>query len=61
MTHPAHRCPMCGHVPQFRLERRGDAVVSWACAGHLADECVNLQRDWETTEIVVRLARLEYS
>lgn len=59
MTHPAYRCQMCGHVPQWRLDRRGDAVVSWACADHLSDEIVNLQRDWENTEVVVRMARLE--
>lgn len=55
--YPVYRCQMCGGVAQFRLDRRGDAAVSWSCATDLADEVVNMQRDWETTEVVVCAAR----
>jgi hypothetical protein len=46
-------CRMCPAEPRWRLERRGDAVVSWACNDHLAVVASGLQRDWEITELVV--------
>jgi hypothetical protein len=38
----------------WRLDRRGDAVVSWACPADLSTVLDRLQRDWEVTEVVVR-------
>jgi hypothetical protein len=53
-------CDVCGsEMVWWRIDRRGDVVASWTCRDHLADGCVNLQRDGEDTELVVRLARLE--
>lgn len=31
----AFRCLMCDGAPAWYLLRRGDAVVTWACAEHL--------------------------
>jgi len=51
---PVFCCEVCDDPkPQWRLDRRGDAVVSWACDGHLSVVCHRLQRYWEITEIVV--------
>ena len=47
------RCRMCDGEPHWEIERRGDAVVSWACNDHLAAECDRLQRDWEVTRLSV--------
>ena len=49
----ASRCEVCDLDPRWRLDRRGDAVVSWACDPHLAEVCHRLQRDSEITELVV--------
>jgi hypothetical protein len=49
----AFRCQVCEGPYTWRIDRRGDAVVSWADDAHLAEVCVSLQRDWETTELVV--------
>ena len=49
----AFRCEVCEIEPLWRLLRRGDAVVSWACGQHLSQVCDRLQRDWEVTELVV--------
>lgn len=53
MSGLAFRCEVCDDTPSWRLTRIGDAVVSWACNGHLALVCHRLQRDWEITELVV--------
>lgn len=45
----AFHCAVCNGKAPWRIERYGDAVVSWACAPHLALECAYLQREWETT------------
>lgn len=50
----AYRCGACDGVPRWRIDRRGDAVVSWACLDHLGIECERLQRSWETTELRIR-------
>lgn len=55
MTGRAFRCEVCDGEPRWRLDRRGDAVVSWACPEHLAAVSERLQRDWEITELVIRL------
>ena len=50
-------CEVCDQTdPQWRILRRGDAVVSWVCDPHLAQVCDRLQRDFEVTELVVRNA-----
>jgi hypothetical protein len=41
---------------RWRIERRGDAVVTWSCDAHLAEECKTMQRDFEVSELVVTLA-----
>lgn len=51
----ANRCHECAAQPLWRIDRRGDAVVSWACAEHLSAVCVILQRPLEVTELVVTL------
>jgi hypothetical protein len=50
----AFRCEICDKTPHWRLDRRGDAVVSWACNDDLAEVCRRLQRHFEVTELVVR-------
>jgi hypothetical protein len=56
----AYCCGQCGaERPYWRIERGGDAVVSWACAEHLSPECVRLQRDGEVTRLDV--TRRNYS
>lgn len=51
----AFRCEVCDGDPTWRLLRRGDAVVSWACPPHLSQVADGLQRDFEVTELVVTL------
>jgi hypothetical protein len=51
----AFRCGQCDGEPAWSIFRVGDAVVSWACDPHLAAECASLQRDWDVTELRVRL------
>lgn len=47
-------CEVCDvSDPNWRITRRGDAVVSWACDEDLYTVCHRLQRDWEITELVV--------
>jgi hypothetical protein len=55
----AYRCEICNAMPLWRIERRGDAVVTWACMdpGHLVTVLDRLQRSWETTELVVTRPR----
>lgn len=53
VDHGAFKCQQCGGDSTWRILRRGDAAVSWACTVHLSDECWLLQRDFETTELVV--------
>ena len=50
----AYRCQGCDGLPNWRLDRRGDAVVSWACDDDLIPLLRELQRSFERTEIVVR-------
>lgn len=55
---PAYTCGVCAvGKPEWRILRRGDAAVSWACGAHLAQECVAMQRDWEVSELVITLAQ----
>jgi hypothetical protein len=53
MPGQAFRCEVCDGVPQWRILRRGDVVVSWACPSHLSEVCVRLQRHHELTELVI--------
>jgi hypothetical protein len=55
-TAPAYRCQVCHGDGVWRIDRRGDAVVSWACREHLSAVCDLLQRHWEVSELVVVLA-----
>jgi hypothetical protein len=55
----AVRCRFCGplnDLPAWRAERRGDAVVAWACDVHLVIVLAGLQRQFERTEVVVTQA-----
>lgn len=52
----AYVCAQCGQQPFWRIERIGDAMVSWACDTDLARECKDLQRDGETTRLVLTRA-----
>jgi hypothetical protein len=49
----AFRCEIDGIEPRWRVERVGDAAVSWACDPHLAEVCHRMQCDPEITELVV--------
>jgi hypothetical protein len=40
----------------WRIERLGDAAVSWADAEHLSKVCEGLQRAWERTRLQVTLS-----
>lgn len=47
------RCERCDGLPDFRIERRGDAVVTWACiedAGIILNTMFRVDR---TDEIIV--------
>lgn len=63
MTGQAYRChfapEFCSYVTRWRLDRIGDAVVSWACDQHLVAVVEDLQRPRERTEVVVKLAHVE--
>jgi hypothetical protein len=57
MSH-AFCCATCaGTEPHWRIERSGDAVVSWACDAHLAAVCDGMQRDFEISQLVVTDSR----
>lgn len=51
--HPAYRCQECHEIPSWRLDRTGDAAVSWACSPHLAHVAADMQRDFERTELTL--------
>lgn len=54
----AYCCEICdADGPHWRVERWGDAVVTWACDAHLAGVCKRLQRDHEVTKLSVQDAR----
>lgn len=53
----AFRCEVCGTEPRWRVERIGDAVVTWACILDLAEVCRRLQRDGELTTLMVYMER----
>ena len=50
----AYRCAICDGDPRWRLDRTGDATVSWACDSHLPAVCDQMQRAFEVTQITVR-------
>jgi len=52
----AYRCEICDEQPTWRLDRYGDAVVSWACNRHLAVVAHSLQREHGKTLITIYLA-----
>lgn len=49
----AYRCYVCAVVPEWSLERVGDAVCTWACGRHLQTTMREMQRPWEVSEIHV--------
>ena len=49
----ANSCSACSGPPRWYLLRRSDAVATWACNQHLDLVLEDLQREWETTEVVV--------
>lgn len=51
----AFRCEKCDGESMWRIERVGDAAVSWACPEDLSSVCEGLQRDWEVTILHVHL------
>jgi hypothetical protein len=53
----AYRCEACESIPDWDLERYGDAVASWACHAHLPGVLRDLQRKFEITEISVKPSR----
>ena len=57
MTAAAFDCEICNapNAP-WRIERTGDAVISWADSEHLARVCLRLQRVSERTELTVSLS-----
>jgi hypothetical protein len=50
----AYRCEVCGCIPHWRLEREGDAVVTWSCDLHLTRVLFGLRRSSERTRVVVQ-------
>jgi hypothetical protein len=50
----ANRCEVCGTNPRWRIERIGDARVTWACATHLSVVCNGAKRPWEDTELTLK-------
>lgn len=53
MTPPYH-CEVCICPADWRIDREGDAIVTWSCDGHLAVIFTELQRDHEVTRLIVR-------
>jgi hypothetical protein len=54
----AYRCEVCAAMPLWRIERRGDATVSWACmnSGHLVTVMDRLLQPWRNrTELIVTM------
>ena len=51
----AYHCTDCGVGAAWRVTRRGDGVVGWACPPHLAAVRDGMQRDDKVTELVVVL------
>jgi len=50
----AYRCEVCDQEPAWRLDRIGDAVVSWACGPHLVLALLRLQHA-DDTQVTVRM------
>ncbi|HEX3957774.1 MAG TPA: hypothetical protein VHZ03_14245 [Trebonia sp.] len=54
----AYCCEVCDDAdPRWRIERWGDAVVTWACDTDLPEICGRLQRDREVTKLSVTDSR----
>jgi hypothetical protein len=51
----AYHCEKCDGVASWRMDRRGDAAVSWSCNVDVDAVLLRLQRG-SGTEIVVRRA-----
>ncbi len=59
----AFRCRYCpdrpDRLPDWRLERRGDAVVEWSCDTHLPGVAEMMQRSGERTELVLKQSNIQ--
>lgn len=55
MPNHVGQCCVCDNEATWQVTRRGDVATSWACGDHLASVCDDLQRDFEVTELVVKL------
>lgn len=54
----AFLCEICeDRTGLWRIDRVGDAVVTWSCWLHLSEVVENLQRQNEETRVVVYKAR----
>lgn len=51
----AYYCQACSGDAHWRIERRGDAAVTWSCWIDLGRVCLDMQRDHEHTELVITL------
>lgn len=48
-------CQVCDGYATWRLERRGDVAISWACNEHLPRIALDLQRAHEWTHLNLKL------
>ena len=51
----AWRCATCDGHGSWRILRRGDAAVTWACHEHLSREAMRLQRASDNTQLLVTI------
>jgi hypothetical protein len=51
----SNACRACNADPIWTISRIGDMATSWACNDDLAAVCEWLQRDFEVTQLRVRL------
>lgn len=43
----AYCCEVCDGRPDWRIDRFGDAVTTWACHHHLASVCFHQVREYD--------------
>lgn len=56
----AHRCVVCKAAePKWSLLRLGDAVIAWACGGHL-DTVLDMMQRREFGSTQVRVQRVKW-
>lgn len=50
-----YRCGLCDDVPRWRVERVGDATVTWGCPAHLAHvlaDFLPIDRHWDQAVVI---------